>query len=224
MRRPWLSSPAGKVAPLLNSRPRTSLLNTLHISHRRLNYLSNWITGVLYARANYPPLRFSCGVGGEGVNGKRRFSRSWKSSVRKVDAKKILEKCADNRGCVRFSSLDLLINEIRRKSNSVGPEKYQRFNTVFLSRLLQAIMYEGQDKNPEMCRVLLTHEVMCRYVREENSKSAPLPPHFIRARRLFSCRFVGGTSHRHHLSRCRVISHVGSRCLRSEKCTLHPCA
>ncbi|PIO72288.1 IPT/TIG domain protein [Teladorsagia circumcincta] len=27
----------------------------------------------------------------------------------------------------------------------------------------QAITYEGQDKNPEMCRVLLTHEVMCRY-------------------------------------------------------------
>ncbi|XP_060575840.1 transcription factor COE1-like [Ruditapes philippinarum] len=23
------------------------------------------------------------------------------------------------------------------------------------------IVYEGQDKNPEMCRVLLTHEVMC---------------------------------------------------------------
>ena len=23
------------------------------------------------------------------------------------------------------------------------------------------ILYEGQDKNPEMCRVLLTHEVMC---------------------------------------------------------------
>ncbi|KAE8277455.1 Transcription factor COE3 [Larimichthys crocea] len=26
----------------------------------------------------------------------------------------------------------------------------------------QAILYEGQDKNPEMCRVLLTHEIMCR--------------------------------------------------------------
>ncbi|KAJ8777095.1 hypothetical protein J1605_014478, partial [Eschrichtius robustus] len=26
---------------------------------------------------------------------------------------------------------------------------------------LQAIVYEGQDKNPEMCRVLLTHEIMC---------------------------------------------------------------
>ena len=25
----------------------------------------------------------------------------------------------------------------------------------------QVIVYEGQDKNPEMCRVLLTHEVMC---------------------------------------------------------------
>lgn len=29
--------------------------------------------------------------------------------------------------------------------------------------LFQPIVYEGQDKNPEMCRVLLTHEVMCRY-------------------------------------------------------------
>uniref|UniRef100_A0A673ACS2 IPT/TIG domain-containing protein n=1 Tax=Sphaeramia orbicularis TaxID=375764 RepID=A0A673ACS2_9TELE len=25
----------------------------------------------------------------------------------------------------------------------------------------KAIVYEGQDKNPEMCRVLLTHEIMC---------------------------------------------------------------
>lgn len=29
--------------------------------------------------------------------------------------------------------------------------------------LLQPIVYEGQDKNPEMCRVLLTHEIMCRW-------------------------------------------------------------
>ncbi|ETE62248.1 Transcription factor COE3, partial [Ophiophagus hannah] len=26
---------------------------------------------------------------------------------------------------------------------------------------VMAIIYEGQDKNPEMCRVLLTHEIMC---------------------------------------------------------------
>jgi early B-cell factor len=25
------------------------------------------------------------------------------------------------------------------------------------------IAYEGQDKNPEMCRVLLTHEITCRW-------------------------------------------------------------
>ncbi|XP_035746185.1 transcription factor COE1 [Egretta garzetta] len=31
---------------------------------------------------------------------------------------------------------------------------------VLVSSVL-AIVYEGQDKNPEMCRVLLTHEIMC---------------------------------------------------------------
>ncbi|CAJ0609535.1 unnamed protein product [Cylicocyclus nassatus] len=33
----------------------------------------------------------------------------------------------------------------------------------------QAIAYEGQDKNPEMCRVLLTHEVMCSRCCEKKS-------------------------------------------------------
>ncbi|RMB96656.1 hypothetical protein DUI87_26721 [Hirundo rustica rustica] len=36
----------------------------------------------------------------------------------------------------------------------------------------QAIVYEGQDKNPEMCRVLLTHEIMCRF----GSAQCPLNP------------------------------------------------
>lgn len=31
--------------------------------------------------------------------------------------------------------------------------------SAMISLLLQAIVYEGQDKNPEMCRVLLTHEI-----------------------------------------------------------------
>uniref|UniRef100_A0A8C0EKQ2 Transcription factor COE1 n=1 Tax=Bubo bubo TaxID=30461 RepID=A0A8C0EKQ2_BUBBB len=38
-------------------------------------------------------------------------------------------------------------------SNGKGWEKSQS--------LYVAIVYEGQDKNPEMCRVLLTHEIMC---------------------------------------------------------------
>uniref|UniRef100_A0A4W6EHD3 IPT/TIG domain-containing protein n=1 Tax=Lates calcarifer TaxID=8187 RepID=A0A4W6EHD3_LATCA len=33
--------------------------------------------------------------------------------------------------------------------------------TLILLFVFQAIIYEGQDKNPEMCRVLLTHEIMC---------------------------------------------------------------
>jgi Transcription factor COE1 DNA-binding domain len=43
---------------------------------------------------------------------------------------------------------------------------------VFLLEFLQAIIYEGQDKNPEMCRVLLTHEVMCRYVAKERIRQS----------------------------------------------------
>jgi hypothetical protein len=35
---------------------------------------------------------------------------------------------------------------------------------MFFYLRFQAIIYEGQDKNPEMCRVLLTHEIMCRSV------------------------------------------------------------
>ncbi|KTF90005.1 hypothetical protein cypCar_00048212, partial [Cyprinus carpio] len=31
----------------------------------------------------------------------------------------------------------------------------------------QPISYEGQNKNPEMCRVLLTHEVMCSGLMEQ---------------------------------------------------------
>lgn len=46
----------------------------------------------------------------------------------------------------------------------------------------QAIVYEGQDKNPEMCRVLLTHEIMCRWVKDASNlfllpKSSSSPLH-----------------------------------------------
>ncbi|XP_010577300.1 PREDICTED: transcription factor COE1 isoform X1 [Haliaeetus leucocephalus] len=38
----------------------------------------------------------------------------------------------------------------------------QSLYVKLMARVLsQAIVYEGQDKNPEMCRVLLTHEIMC---------------------------------------------------------------
>ncbi|GLV31770.1 knot [Carabus blaptoides fortunei] len=41
---------------------------------------------------------------------------------------------------------------------TVVEEDFYCYCVVFYT----AIIYEGQDKNPEMCRVLLTHEVMCR--------------------------------------------------------------
>lgn len=44
---------------------------------------------------------------------------------------------------------------------------------LFLSLcFLQPIVYEGQDKNPEMCRVLLTHEIMCRWGRSDTHTQA----------------------------------------------------
>lgn len=48
------------------------------------------------------------------------------------------------------------------------------WNWIFLLLLIsssQPISYEGQNKNPEMCRVLLTHEVMCRWVLHTHKKN-----------------------------------------------------
>ncbi|XP_030650322.1 transcription factor COE1-A isoform X9 [Chanos chanos] len=45
-------------------------------------------------------------------------------------------------------------------SNGIRTEQ-DFFVRLIDSMTKQAIIYEGQDKNPEMCRVLLTHEIMC---------------------------------------------------------------
>ncbi|XP_044062028.1 transcription factor COE3-like isoform X2 [Siniperca chuatsi] len=45
-------------------------------------------------------------------------------------------------------------------SNGIRTEQ-DLFVRLIDSMTKQAILYEGQDKNPEMCRVLLTHEIMC---------------------------------------------------------------
>ncbi|XP_030650321.1 transcription factor COE1-A isoform X8 [Chanos chanos] len=47
-------------------------------------------------------------------------------------------------------------------SNGIRTEQ-DFFVRLIDSMTKQAIIYEGQDKNPEMCRVLLTHEIMCRF-------------------------------------------------------------
>ncbi|KAG8134153.1 hypothetical protein E2320_007288, partial [Naja naja] len=41
------------------------------------------------------------------------------------------------------------------------PVEIERTSFIDFVEKDRAIIYEGQDKNPEMCRVLLTHEIMC---------------------------------------------------------------
>ncbi|CAK9298403.1 unnamed protein product [Gordionus sp. m RMFG-2023] len=45
-------------------------------------------------------------------------------------------------------------------SNNIKQEQHM-YIRIIDSVTKKVIIYEGQDKNPEMCRVLLTHEVMC---------------------------------------------------------------
>jgi len=53
-------------------------------------------------------------------------------------------------------------------SNGIRSEQ-DIFIRLVNSTTKQPIVYEGQDKNPEMCRVLMTHEVMCSRCCEKKS-------------------------------------------------------
>lgn len=65
----------------------------------------------------------------------------------------ILEESDTITAHILFFYLWLMISGVRQEQDL--------FVRLIDSQTKQAIMYEGQDKNPEMCRVLLTHEVMC---------------------------------------------------------------
>ncbi|EUB57279.1 Transcription factor COE3 [Echinococcus granulosus] len=56
-------------------------------------------------------------------------------------------------------------NGIHYRLRLLLPNGFQQDQDIYVrlvdSSNKQPIAYEGQDKNPEMCRVLLTHEVMC---------------------------------------------------------------
>ncbi|KAK0160175.1 hypothetical protein PV328_007605 [Microctonus aethiopoides] len=79
-----------------------------------------------------------------------------------------------SRECVSWSGLEnpqwSLISGLHGFTRPVSADRKPRLGhrqeqdiyvRLIDSSTKQAIMYEGQDKNPEMCRVLLTHEVMC---------------------------------------------------------------
>ncbi|CAB1354351.1 unnamed protein product, partial [Coregonus sp. 'balchen'] len=63
------------------------------------------------------------------------------------------------------------------------PVEIERTSFVGFVEKEKAIIYEGQDKNPEMCRVLLTHEIMCSRFCEKscgNRNKPHAPPHILR--------------------------------------------
>ena len=62
-----------------------------------------------------------------------------------------------------YSQFDSVLNwkiEIYTPISGVRTEQ-DLYVRLVDSATRQAIVYEGQDKNPEMQRVLLTHEIMC---------------------------------------------------------------
>ncbi|XP_039669022.1 transcription factor COE3-like [Perca fluviatilis] len=59
-------------------------------------------------------------------------------------------------------------------SNGIRTEQ-DLFVRLIDSMTKQPILYEGQDKNPEMCRVLLTHEIMCSIANMAISFDGTLP-------------------------------------------------
>ncbi|KAK6635721.1 hypothetical protein RUM44_000975 [Polyplax serrata] len=73
-------------------------------------------------------------------------------------------------------------------------------------------MYEGQDKNPEMCRVLLTHEVMCSRCCDKkscgNRNETPSDPVIIDSRNEYPCLQESG---------CSCSRNTNESCIKFEK-------
>ncbi|KAG2463120.1 COE3 factor, partial [Polypterus senegalus] len=72
------------------------------------------------------------------------------------------------------------------------PVEIERTAFVDFVEKEKAIVYEGQDKNPEMCRVLLTHEIMCSRCCDKkscgNRNETPSDPVIIDRRICHLCR------------------------------------
>eukprot|EP00118_Oscarella_pearsei_P018720 m.193333 g.193333 ORF g.193333 m.193333 type:complete len:532 (+) comp39477_c0_seq19:104-1699(+) len=67
---------------------------------------------------------------------------------------------------VRKNGIEYCLN-VRNENGLVN--SYPLFVRLVDSVAKKPVLYEGQDKNPEMCRVLLTHEVTCSRCSEKKS-------------------------------------------------------
>ncbi|KAJ8898555.1 hypothetical protein PR048_003915 [Dryococelus australis] len=77
---------------------------------------------------------------------------------------KIWERCSgrkDSSPNVTSPEIFLRLVNLRQLTPDSKTSVWFSLHDCAVLEFRAAIMYEGQDKNPEMCRVLLTHEVMC---------------------------------------------------------------
>ncbi|XP_041370568.1 transcription factor COE1-like isoform X3 [Gigantopelta aegis] len=120
------------------------------------------------------------GVGGSVGLGRAHFEKQPPSNLRKSNFFHFVLALYDRQGqpveVERTAFIDFIEKDTESDSQKTNNGIHYRIQLLFANgvrqeqdifvRLIdsvtkQAIIYEGQDKNPEMCRVLLTHEVMC---------------------------------------------------------------
>uniref|UniRef100_A0A914XM20 IPT/TIG domain-containing protein n=1 Tax=Plectus sambesii TaxID=2011161 RepID=A0A914XM20_9BILA len=141
---PWVQAVA--VPAVVDASPASAQLSRAHFEKQPPNNLrkSNFFHFViaLYDRAGQP------------VEIERTQFVDFIEKDREIDSQ-------DTKNGIHYKLWLLYANGIRQEQ-----DLYVR---LIDSVTKQAIAYEGQDKNPEMCRVLLTHEVMCSRCCEKKS-------------------------------------------------------
>nr|XP_021155890.1 transcription factor COE4 [Columba livia] len=92
----------------------------------------------------------------------------WLQGTGILDASTAAQRCFRHPGCPKSPWFPGPLSDPANLRHPVDPTDLSTLGTeqdlyvrLIDSMSKQAIIYEGQDKNPEMCRVLLTHEIMC---------------------------------------------------------------
>ncbi|ESO03606.1 hypothetical protein HELRODRAFT_112029 [Helobdella robusta] len=169
-----LSSSASSSASLLST-SLTSSSSSSSSSHPHSHGVRNWMQAmdpVIISSSN-------TGTGCPGL-GKAHFEKQPPNNLRKSNFFHFVLALYDRNGqpveIERTAFIDFVEKEKERDDTKTNNGIHYRLQLLYCNgfrqeqdlyvRLIdstsrQVIVYEGQDKNPEMCRVLLTHEIMC---------------------------------------------------------------
>ncbi|KAJ7420211.1 transcription factor COE2-like protein [Willisornis vidua] len=128
-----------------------------------------------------PPLRSPSQDGGGVALSRAHFEKQPPSNLRKSNFFHFVLALYDRQGqpveIERTAFVDFVENDKEQGNEKTNNGTHYKLQLLYSNgvrteqdlyvRLIdsvtkQPITYEGQNKNPEMCRVLLTHEVMCR--------------------------------------------------------------